>query len=278
MTLSLSKTFQYVIVTHLVFFVLVCLDAWWTFAPKKPEKLRVKTVSLKVEPAKHVPSHIVEREPPQTNPIVEKTDKSEPVVTIVEKESPQTNSVMEKTGKSAPVAKKVEKPPIRTKSALKKTGKPEPVAKIVKKATPTPTQTPKKTKEEIQKKNQLLKEAQENIAKIHFGSAQPSSSLLHTPLNLKIDGMDQGENTKYIEELSSHLQTFLRLPEKGDVIVNLKIDRSGKVLDVGIVSSGSEKNQDYVKVNLPKIHFPSFTDELKNEKNHTFYITLSDIQ
>lgn len=241
--MSLQKLFLYVTSVHLLVCVVATVDGWLHWLPKKPAKIHVRTVSLtKSEPLPSPPAPAPKQE--VISKVIESQPmpKKEPPVVIAKKTVPLSTPK-----KKIPPKKKVEK-------------KEETVVASA----------------HEEKKKELLKQAQEKIGKVHLEPIITSSSL--SSLQLKIDTMDQERGEKYIEQISALLRSLLRLPEKGDVALHLKIERSGKVLEVKILSSVSERNQTYVKANLPKIHFPSFTEELKQEKDYIFYITLSDIK
>lgn len=80
----------------------------------------------------------------------------------------------------------------------------------------------------------------------------------------------------YYDELVSRLKLSLKLPEFGEVKLQLTINRSGKVVTVKSVKSKSKKNSDYIQKALPKLHLPSFGQNFAGEKEHTFRLTLSN--
>lgn len=90
---------------------------------------------------------------------------------------------------------------------------------------------------------------------------------------LKIDGV---EDHGYYSQLAACLKENLRLPEFGEVRVSLTLDCRGKVIQVKIISAQNENNKRYVEKILPKVNFPSFDQAFKNEKEHTFSITLAN--
>lgn len=80
----------------------------------------------------------------------------------------------------------------------------------------------------------------------------------------------------YYDELVSRLKLSLKLPEFGEVKLQLTINRSGKVVTIKSVKSKSKKNSDYIQKALPKLHLPSFGQNFAGEKEHTFRLTLSN--
>lgn len=80
----------------------------------------------------------------------------------------------------------------------------------------------------------------------------------------------------YYDELVSRLKLSLKLPEYGEVKLQLTINRSGSVVTVQSVKSKSKKNSDYVQKALPKLHLPAFGQNFSGEKEHTFRLTLSN--
>ncbi len=79
----------------------------------------------------------------------------------------------------------------------------------------------------------------------------------------------------YQEEIAAYLKHLLELPELGEVKMRLTVKRDGKVSQVAIISSTSDKNTHYVETKVPTLSFPPFGDRLKNEAQHTFPVTLS---
>ena len=80
----------------------------------------------------------------------------------------------------------------------------------------------------------------------------------------------------YYDELVSRLKIALKLPEYGEVKLELTINRAGKVLHVKKVKSKSQKNSDYIQKAIPKLHLPPFGQNFTGENDHTFRLTLSN--
>lgn len=158
-----------------------------------------------------------------------------------------------------------------------------------------------KKKQEEAKKAELLAEnqrqqkfteAQERIAKIGGSrdkiaakSANPTlSSAPRAITSLEVDSLSnlKGETSlshyemSYREELAGRLKLLLRLPEYGDVKVNLTLDRTGKVAKVAIVNADSVINRKYIEKTLPGLSFPAFGTNYASAAEYTFSITLSN--
>ncbi len=96
--------------------------------------------------------------------------------------------------------------------------------------------------------------------------------------SLKIDDLEKiaGSDQGYIGILAGCLRRSLRLPEFGDIRVSLCINSQGKVVETKILHAENENNRRYVEKVLPTVHFPPFGNYFKNEKTHTFTITLTN--
>jgi colicin import membrane protein len=145
---------------------------------------------------------------------------------------------------------------------------------------------------ENKRQQQLLTQAQERIAKISGNrDKQPSnkatgniSDVPHAITSLAIDSLSEIKGDivlsryelSYREELAGRLKLLLRLPEYGDVKVNLTLDRSGKVSKVAIVNADSSANRKYIEKTLPELSFPPFGDHYASAAEYTFSITLSN--
>jgi colicin import membrane protein len=159
----------------------------------------------------------------------------------------------------------------------------------------------KKKQEEATKKaeqlaenqrQQKFTEAQERIAKIggsrdKIAAKTANHTLSAAPraiTNLEVDSLSnlKGEislshyEMSYREELAGRLKLLLRLPEYGDVKVNLTLDRTGKVAKVAIVNADSVVNRKYIEKTLPGLSFPAFGTNYASAAEYTFSITLSN--
>lgn len=137
-----------------------------------------------------------------------------------------------------------------------------------------------------------MAEAQESIAKISGNRdkltsnklASPISNVPHAITHLEIDSLSTAKGNaalssyeiSYREELAGRLKLLLRLPEYGDVKINLTLDRTGKVSKVAIVTTDSAVNRKYIEETLPKLSFPPFGNHYASATEYTFSITLSN--
>jgi outer membrane biosynthesis protein TonB len=151
------------------------------------------------------------------------------------------------------------------------------------------TQLAEQAKQEKERQQKLVAAAQERIAKINAGSdkvVQKNTNLtsVNAITNLQIDslsvpkgvqGLGQREMS-YRDELASRLKLLLRLPEYGDVKVDLTIDRMGKVVKIAIVSAESVVNRKYIEKTLPEVAFPAFGTNYETAAEYTFTVTLSN--
>ncbi|HEV8052196.1 MAG TPA: hypothetical protein VGP47_06860 [Parachlamydiaceae bacterium] len=145
---------------------------------------------------------------------------------------------------------------------------------------------------ERERQQKLVALAQESIAKISGSSDKGAPKRVNATLspvpnaiaNLEVDTLSVPKGapaisyreTTYRDELASRLKLLMRLPEYGDVKINLTLDRSGKVLKVSVISAESKVNRTYVEKTLPGLTFPSFGGNFESAAEYTFPITLSN--
>lgn len=128
-------------------------------------------------------------------------------------------------------------------------------------------------KHEETKVTSLRDKAAQALEKIQKN--QPSSSRVSplkgvASLAVESNFSDRG----YIDELVERLQLLLKLPEYGEVTVQVTLDPLGSIVDFHIQSSKSLINQKYVQEKLPHLQLPKFSGELYGEKEHTFILVL----
>ena len=145
---------------------------------------------------------------------------------------------------------------------------------------------------ETERQEKLIAMAKERMSKINASrdlaaSKSPNplpSTVLQTITSLEVDAipvskrgapLSPGEAT-YRDELAGRLKLQLRLPEYGDVKVNLTIDRTGKVVKVAIGGAESSANRRYIEKTLPALSFPAFGPNFESAEEYTFSITLSN--
>lgn len=145
---------------------------------------------------------------------------------------------------------------------------------------------------EKQRQEKLMSEAQESIAKISQNkhktpTNKPVSTVPDSPqtlAHLEIDSISgvKGDvplssyEMSYRDEIATRLKLLLRLPEYGDVKVDLTLDRTGKVSKVSIVNADSTLNRKYIEKTLPELSFPPFGIHYASATEYTFSITLSN--
>jgi colicin import membrane protein len=194
--------------------------------------------------------------------------------------------------------------PAPVKDAPIKSGKP----KTVEKKEPSPQdiaarEAEKKRQQEIlalqeqarQQQEALFAKTKENIAKIgetrdkigskksiemkNGGDSKLPQQIGHLhidalPTGSVIEGIS-GKERSYREEIGQRLKRALRLPDLGQVKIKLTLSRSGKVLQVQILSSESEKNKQYIERTIPSLVFPSFGTNFIELSQYTFDIILT---
>ena len=246
---------------------------------EKIEKRRVVHVSsVKLNP--HSTPTTVSQAPPQIEPLVQ----TAPALPKEEKK-PEVKKAEEKK----PEEKKKETP--KKEDAKKETPKKKDTPKKeTPKADPKKTEAKKEAKAEVKKaplvdpkKEALLKEARESLAKMGKGEATSlkSDRSAITPLtSLKAeDGLFSvkvGDSDFYSGELSKRLKLSLRLPEIGEVVVDMILKKTGQVARVTIRESKSAVNRKYVENTLPTVSFPSFGEYYPKEDEKLFTLSLQN--
>jgi hypothetical protein len=169
-------------------------------------------------------------------------------------------------------------PPKQTKPPQKKSlpAKPKPQAKK------TPASSPKKSSLDNTKKA-LLEKAKETLANIQAPALQDNPSLkekesfkslafVSSSVLKNIHPMESDLN--YQDELKSHLKLLLKLPETGNVIIDLTLDRMGMVKKVVIIEAISPSNRKYIEKTLPLLKLPPFGIYFKGVGERTFRLEL----
>ncbi len=178
--------------------------------------------------------------------------------------------------------------------SVNKKASPPPVKKNQKPKTPPKTPPKKKAKEKPkelkvdEKKKKLLKQAQETLAKIDQRTenikTKPKKTTkvpkrIETLSFVGVKSSEKAESSNqsaYRNELATHLRVQLQLPEMGSVEVKLVVNREGRVENIVIVTSESERNADYINKTLSMLSLPPFGKTFNGEKSHTFHITLTN--
>lgn len=144
--------------------------------------------------------------------------------------------------------------------------KPPPTVKSLKPTSPQkslPSSPPKKSSPNPTKTS-LLEEISHSLAAFATPGAKdyPSSTqskieiapLDPLPAPISLPKLDP------TEEITSFLQSKLKLPEYGEVKIRLEIDPKGHLLSMNILESRSEKNSSFLKNRLPELQFPCFNE------------------
>lgn len=228
--------------------------------------------------------------PPPPKPVEKKEVKAEPKPIAT---APKPAAV-EKKETSKPKQEIAVKPPASKKNVEeeKKREKELMAAKEAEKARQLEIAA---LQEASRKKEQaLFAKAKENIAKMEETrnqiAARPSVKLdeaftLKPISHLKIDALPGefgagGElstsEVNYRNEVAGRLKSALRLPDYGAVKIKLTLDRSGKVAQIEVVSSESQKNKVYIEKTLISLLFPNFGTHFKGADQYTFLVTLNN--
>ncbi len=184
--------------------------------------------------------------------------------------------------------KKKEEAPAKPEKIAKK----EPVKKEIVKTEPkkeiakTEPKKEEKKKEVVKtdpKKDALLKEARDNLAKmgkVEATSTSVDKSNRSVLSSLKAEGMTffvkGADNDLYTSELIARLKLALRLPESGEVIVDLTLLRNGRVAGIKIRDAKSSINKHYVEAHLPSLSFPEFGESYPNKDEKLFTLSLQN--
>jgi hypothetical protein len=90
---------------------------------------------------------------------------------------------------------------------------------------------------------------------------------------LQIDSQSDTKESIYAANLIQCLQGALMLPGVGAVKVELTLRNDGNFVKMRIIDSKSNQNKVFLEGHLPRLSYPTFTGELKQEKEHAFVIT-----
>lgn len=138
-----------------------------------------------------------------------------------------------------------------------------------------------------QKRLELLSQAKDKMVQsnpskpeIAFNSLSDTPKLIE---NLQIDALPtssglpelNAKEISYRDEVAYRLKIGLKLPDYGEIKIKLTLQKTGKVAQVQIVSSKSEKNKQYVEKVVPTLSFPSFGGQFDGASEYTFLITLT---
>jgi hypothetical protein len=165
------------------------------------------------------------------------------------------------------------------------------LSKTVKKSPPRPVKkVNSKTQETLQKDSenhssseisaQLLQQLQESIAKIDKTSDKENLiNQFQTPKaasNLTVEQVGEEDQADYANALVACLKRNLSLPERGDVKIELLIEKSGVLNSYSVITSRSLRNQRYLENELGALRYPAFMGSLKSKQEHKFVISFSN--
>lgn len=158
----------------------------------------------------------------------------------------------------------------------------KPIAQAPKKQKETPKKTaslPKKEKKiappaKKEAENLLLDEISQAISPLSAKPHKESRDLpIPTPVTFSVDTPSVNvEAPSAAEEIVAFLQTALQLPEYGDVVMKIEIGSAGNLVSCEIIDAKSQKNGEFLKKELPSLHFPCFNT------NTTFTITFRNVE
>lgn len=265
----LQASILFIVLAAHLFFVLMLLISPYLIPRKKEHKpLIVTTIT---------PKPVVTRlTHPQKAPSPMTTPQRPPPKPEVKKETapPKPAPALQKEKVAAPEKKQPAHPTLTIKKepaiADKKIG---PTKQPAKKTAPPPEPRAKIS-------DSLLRELEESIAKIDGkGDKSPTKRSASaavkqgTPIQLQIDTLAAAEDESgddYADVLLGHLHHYLRLPDYGEVKIQLSLRQDGSVARVVVLKSQSEKNRQYLETTLPRLVFPRFEGKYLNRKEHTF--------
>lgn len=293
---ALGSITLFVIAVHTALIFWAWLGYELSPPPKKPVKLIAKTIELNPQTAPRqrtspaIPTEnfddvilstseeIAEMEEPIR--ALPKLDKASVKVSPKEEIQVQKKQVVKIEPKKP--EKKVSPPPPKQK--------PEPVVK----SAPAKKQEPKKTVAAAKpnppkpspSKPDPKKQALVNLAKERIANIQADNGKRVARGDLKVpeyrpqaviapeEGLSYGE-ISYRDELASHLQLLLKLPEIGKVQLKLTLGKTGKFVKLVITDSPSGLNKQHIEKSLPNLTLPGFGEQFGGAADYTFSITLT---
>lgn len=226
-------------------------------------------------------------------PSVKAAEKTPIKTAVPPKTPPPKNPFLEKRAaklaedKAAAAKKKQE-----TEAAAAKKKEAEAAAKKKQEVETTKKKEAEQLAEQV-RQQKLLADVQESIAKIggnrdkvtpNKTGSRALAALPNAITSLQIDTLPAAKGgpslspreMTYRDELAGRLKLSLRLPEYGDVKVNVTLNREGKVVKLVIVNAESQANCKYIEKTLPGVSFPAFGNNFASAAEYTFSITLSN--
>lgn len=126
------------------------------------------------------------------------------------------------------------------------------ITKVAASSTKKTTVAPKK-QVPAKPSTSALQEIEQSLAAI----AKPTAAAPKTAIEIPTVEFAEIEDSP-IDRISSYLQEMLQLPEFGEVKVELSINRFGKLEKLEVLEAKSEKNEEFLRNQLPGLHYPCF--------------------
>lgn len=157
-----------------------------------------------------------------------------------------------------------------------------------KKATGASSKNSKKKNATTNKKNssndsknkvdsKLLAQALQSLGQVNVSSNSShcgTSSSSNQPIG-ELDGEGEG-SLSYEDAIGQFLKLWIRLPEYGQVTVQLTINHKGKITAFKTLHSESERNRLLVEDRLPKLTFPIAQNTPRDQAERTLTLVLSN--
>lgn len=186
------------------------------------------------------------------------------VQTISLQPSYPTTKKIDSSKKTTPNLK-LTKPVVKKKSTSKK--------QVKKKIS-----SPKQPSQEFEIPSSLLKQLEESIAKIEQKDDKQckSSTIVAASLSSKVAvdlAQEESLLPSYTASLIQELTKMLQLPEYGIVKVKMKIDPTGKIVELLVLQAESKANKLYLEKRLPNLVLPRYNEQLMLNNEQTFTLT-----
>lgn len=134
-----------------------------------------------------------------------------------------------------------------------------------------------KLKPEPKPKANWVGAAKEKIGKITAMKDNASTKLIAAPALIEnLESEFSLQEMGYRDELMHRLKESLKLPQYGEVKIQLMIERSGKIVSIKVLTFQSVENAEYIKKNLSKVQMPEFGACFQGLATHEFTVVLSN--
>ena len=278
-----------------------------------PKENLIATASTAIEPPQKVVSAPVEKKTEQAKPVEKAAEPAVkpplPQKPLPAKELPTKEKKLVKPT-SAPIKKKPDPPktpPKKTPIMKKNEGQDKKIKAEKEKARKEKEEKARKAAQKEQEriaqenKERAEKKRQEALLKEKLASAQnqlaQSQKNRHTQLSstpnsfaqikqlkgLQVDTLAEeiseltnwsSKEISYYDEVAALIKASLCLPDYGSVKLELTITKEGKVAEVKILASQSQKNRDYIDKTIVKLKFAPFGAHFSGKERVSFPITL----